>query len=158
MNEHQRLHIQQMMSVTPGAVDQTNLIRELKHSGLLRTEITTLQHLVQTWLPTDTEADKLTKAAEQCPFLYMYYTDLFNRIRKQDLDITLLHHFLDLLQQIEEGHMDQHDASFAVGTVLKKIYIDSALKRAAKQEEEEEDNDTKPLPLSISWKQYKQEM
>ena len=33
------------------------------------------------------------------------------------------------VKDIEDGRLDQHDASYKVGTVLKEMYIDSALKK-----------------------------
>jgi hypothetical protein len=39
---------------------------------------------------------------------------------------------LDILKKIEDGQLDQHEGSFMVGTILKDIYVDSALKKAEK--------------------------
>jgi len=35
-----------------------------------------------------------------------------------------------VLREIEDGKLDQHEGSFKVGTILKRIYVDSALKRS----------------------------
>ena len=52
--------------------------------------------------------------------------------------------------------MDQHEASFMVGSILKEMYVDSAIKRAEKLDEEAENNKKKILPnKEISWSQYK---
>ena len=43
-----------------------------------------------------------------------------------------------------------------VGSILKEMYVDSAIKRAEKLDEESEKQTVKPLPnKEISWKQYK---
>jgi hypothetical protein len=66
---------------------------------------------------------------------------------------------LDVLKQIEDGKVDQHEGSFMVGTLLKKIYIDSALKKAEKLDKEHALADTpapvREDPVEISWKQFK---
>ena len=64
---------------------------------------------------------------------------------------------MDILRRIEDGELDQHEGSFAVGTLLKELYIDSALKKAEKMDEL---NDTpivepKKAEVQISWKQFK---
>ena len=94
----------------------------------------------------------------ECGFLFTYYTEIFNKIKKDEIDINILNKFIDVLRQIEDGELDQHSGSFLVGTLLKELYIDSALKKADKLNEEHDKN--KPVkeekePVQISWKQYK---
>jgi hypothetical protein len=62
-----------------------------------------------------------------------------------------------VLNSIEEGHVDQHEGSFEVGKLLKKIYIDSALRKADKlneANEEGEEEEEKPIE-AISWADFK---
>jgi hypothetical protein len=68
----------------------------------------------------------------ECSFLFMHYTDIYNKIRKDEIDLQILFQFLEVLRKIENKELDQHEGSFEVGTLLKKIYIDSALKKADK--------------------------
>ena len=88
----------------------------------------------------------------------MYYTDIYNKIRKDEIDVTILYKFLDVLKKIELGELDQHEAAFQVGTLLKKLYVDSALKKAEKLDAQNQsttdEEPTKPS-VKISWKQYK---
>ena len=58
--------------------------------------------------------------------------------------------------------MTQHDASFQVGSILKKMYIDSAVKRSETIEKKEvaidnSNSNSKPIAKSknISWKHFK---
>jgi len=75
---------------------------------------------------------------------------------KDEIDINILNKFISLLKQIEDGKLDQHEASFMVGSILKEMYVDSAIKRAEKLDEETEKNKKKILPnKEISWSQYK---
>jgi hypothetical protein len=98
------------------------------------------------------------EAASECNFLFTFYTDIYNKLRKDELDLAILIQLLNTLKQIEDGELDQHEASFKVGTILKELYIDSALKKADKLNEEN-GNVTKIEPKKaeklISWKQFK---
>ena len=67
-----------------------------------------------------------------CSFLYTNYTDIYNKVKNDEIDLPLLNQFLNVLQRIENGEMDQHEGSYFVGKILKEIYIDSALKKADK--------------------------
>ena len=87
---------------------------------------------------------------------FIYPQQAFPKIRKDEIDIRILNNFLDVLKQIEDGDLDQHEGSFKVGTILKEMYIDSALKKADKLNENEVApvEPKKPL-VQMSWKQYK---
>jgi len=93
----------------------------------------------------------------ECNFLFTYYTDIYNKVKKDEIDLTILYSFFDVLQKIEDGLVDKHEGSFIVGTLLKKLYVDSALRKAAKLDEEHknEPESTPEPPISISWKKYK---
>jgi len=152
MNDEQRLHLQNMIS-TNNVVDQTELIRELKHSVVLRDEIKKLV-LIREKYSGDQDSIVL-EAMTECSFLFTYYTDIYNKIRKDEIDLNILNNFLDVLKDIEDGNLDQHEASFKVGTLLKEIYIDSALRKAEKLNVDKEPEYKGPQ-LEISWKEFKQ--
>ena len=71
-----------------------------------------------------------------------------------EMNVGLFLRFTDILQTIEEGTSDQHEASFAVGKLLKEIYIDSALRRD-KHQKPQSKKKCKKRKHRISWKQYK---
>lgn len=150
MDDNARLKLQQMIK-TNNVSDQTDMIRTLKHSKLLRDNVETMLTLKK---QCSHSQDFIESAIRDCYFLYLNYTDIFNKIKKDEIDIGILFQFLDVLQKIEDGSLDQHEASFEVGTLLKKIYVDSALKKADKL------NESRPDPVylsgsSITWKQFK---
>ena len=158
MDDKTRLQLQNMIKAN-NAEDQTSLIRELKHSDIFKKEIATLLNLKKQYA---NDQDKLhMECMIECSFLFNYYTDLYNKIRKDEIDMEILYQFLDVLKQIEDGMVDQHEGSFMVGTLLKKIYVDSALKKADKLERERaaEAANTPVVvredPVEISWKQFK---
>ena len=154
MDDKSRLHLQKMIQAN-GVEDQTDLIRNLKHSVILRTDIQTLLLLRS----TKTEEEAHLEAMTECSFLFTYYTDIYNKIRKNEIDLKILFHFLDVLQRIEDNEIDQHEGAFLVGTLLKELYVDSALKKAEKLDQQHKENgepETPPVePIHISWKQYK---
>ena len=154
MDDNQRLHLQKMIAAN-NVEDQTGLIRDLKHSQILRENVNNLVMLKAKYLD---DADALNlEAMSECNFLFTYYTDLYNKIRKDEIDLKILFQFLDVLSKIEEGKIDQHEGSFEVGTLLKKIYVDSALRKAEKlnAETDKMEPEYKGPQVEISWKQFK---
>ena len=154
MNDSQRLQLQKMITEN-NVEDQTSLIRELKHSNVLRENINTLIRLKVKHMG---DADSLNlEAMTECRFLFTYYTDIYNKIRKDEIDLKILFQFIDVLKKIEGGELDQHTGSFQVGTLLKQMYIDSALKKADKlnAENDNKESEYKGAQVEISWKQFK---
>ena len=89
-------------------------------------------------------------------FLYNNYSDIFNGVVKDELDLTILTKLLTVLKLIEDNKIDQNEGSVMVGKILKEMYIDTALKRSDNLDKEHgedkvEENDGKKL----SWKEYK---
>jgi len=156
MNNNQRLQLQNMIK-TNNVTDQTELIRNLKHSQILKNEINSLV-LIKAKYRDDIE--KLNElSVTECNFLFTYYTDIFNKIKKDEINLGILLQFIDVLKKIEEGDLDQHEGSFAIGSLLKELYIDSALKKADKLNEIYDNQTEKVEPkesIKISWKQFKQ--
>jgi hypothetical protein len=154
MDDNQRLHLQKMIAVN-NVEDQTGLIRELKHSHILRENVNNLVMLKAKHMD-DHDALNL-EAMTECNFLFTYYTDLYNKIRKDEIDLKILFQFIDVLRKIEDGQMDQHEGSFEVGLLLKKIYVDSALRKAEKLNAATgvTEPEYKGPQVDISWKQFK---
>jgi len=155
MDDRARLQLQKMIKAN-NVEDQTELIRELKHSQILKNDINALILLKAKY--RDDSDQLLLESMSECNFLFTYYTDIYNKIKKDEIDLNILSKFIDVLKKIEEGEMDQHEGSFAVGTLLKELYVDSALKKADKLDKEHASD--KPQieykePVNISWKQYK---
>lgn len=156
MDETQRLQLQNMIKVN-NVEDQTELIRQLKHSQIIRNEVNNMILIKAKYRGDD------TKIYEECVaesnFLFTYYTDLFNKIRKDEIDIGILNKFIDVLRRIEDGELDQHEGSFLVGTLLKELYVDSALKKAEKLNEQHEQQEKVVEPkkpeVKVSWSQWK---
>ena len=153
MDDNSRLHLQNMIKAN-NTEDQTELIRELKHSYLLQDDINNLL-LIKKKHNNDPEKVQ-EEGLNECSFLFTYYTDIYNKIRKDEIDISILNKFLNVLRLIEESKIDQHEGSFMVGTLLKELYVDSALKKADKiNKEHDKPVEIKVEPVNVSWKQFK---
>ena len=156
MDDTQRLQLKKMIEAND-VVDQTEKIRELRHSQRLIQDIRMLQQL------KSKHKGDLVKLHEEgiseCEFLFTNYSDIYNKVKNDEIDLKLLNQFLNVLQRIENGEMDQHEGSYLVGTILKEIYIDSALKKGKKLDEQygTEPSTVIAEPTSnISWKEFKQ--
>jgi len=156
MDEKQRLQLQNMIKVN-NVEDQTNLIRNLKHSQIIRNEVNNMILIKAKYRGDD--AKIYEECASESNFLFTYYTEIFNKVRKDEIDIGILNKFIDVLRRIEDGELDQHEGSFLVGTLLKELYVDSALKKADKLNEQYGNESKAPEPkkpeVKVSWKQWK---
>lgn len=137
--------------------DITGSIREKKHSDMIKRDVDRMVELKRlhnmTNSPTDEEENLLVAG---CSFLYSNYTDIFIKIKKDEIDLKMFDYFLTILKRIEDGEYDQHTGAYEVGKVLKNIYIDSAM-RMEQHANELESNNAPPPPdfIDISWAQFK---
>ena len=153
MDDKQRLQLANMIKAN-NVEDQTETIRSLKHSQIIRNEINNMILIKAKYRNNEEKISE--ECINECGFLYTYYTDIFNKVKKDEIDIQILYKFLDVLRQIEDGQLDQHEGSFLVGTLLKELYVDSALKKAEKLDEKaEKPVEPKRAENDISWKQFK---
>jgi|TARA_B110000967_G_scaffold68229_1_gene70489 hypothetical protein len=145
-------------------VNTTGLMRELKHSKKILEDVDLLLKLKREHpsmaKSNPEEFDAL--CVEKCQFIFNHYTDIFNKVKKDEIDLNILLRLINVLHSIEEGDQDQHEGSFEVGKLLKQIYIDSALRKADKLngpegEDGEKEEEIRPVE-NISWRDFKQKM
>ncbi len=159
MNDSERLNLQKMIQAND-TENTTHLIRNLKHSTKILEEVELLLKLKKEYSSmAKTNPDQFDSiCVSRCQFLFNSYTDIFNKVKKDEIDLKILLRLLNVLHAIEEGALDQHEGSFEVGKLLKEIYIDSALRKAEKLNN---DNETdaraeKARPVeNISWRDFK---
>jgi hypothetical protein len=152
MDDKARLQLQKMIKAN-NVEDQTELIRELKHSHLLQNDI---NNLIMLKAKYRNNQDKIhEEGMNECGFLFTYYTDIYNKIRKDEIDLKILNQFLNILRRIEDGEIDQHEGSFIIGTLLKELYVDSALRKAEKLNQDEPEVVEPREVMNISWKDFK---
>ena len=153
-----RLQLQKMIDAN-NVVDCTQDIREKKHSSVIRNDVARLLELKSKYSrlsqSNPVQFDKL--CVSQCSFLFSNYTDIFNKVKKDEMNLNILSELLDVLKKIEDSKLDQHTGAYEVGKLLKEMYIDSALMKSEKLDEKTGKTTTisRPKPIKISWKEYK---
>lgn len=157
LSESERLNLKRLINDSE-CEDNTEHIRTVKHSVLIRNDVRTLDTLKNT--NSELKSSDLDKFIEMCkletPFLYNNYTDIFNKMVNDELDLTIMTKLLVVLKLIEDEKVDQHEGSVMVGKVLKELYVDSATKRMDNLDAKYEAD--KPVPIEgrkVSWKEYK---
>lgn len=133
--------------------NNTDQIRQLKHSQLIKNDIKKMETLKKEYFHLSTE-ELTDKLRENCNFLFVNYTDIFNKIIKNEIDLTIMYKFLIVLKLIEDEKIDQHEGSAMIGKYLKDLYIDSALKHSENMSKNEPTKETQEYK-SISWKEFK---
>jgi hypothetical protein len=168
MDPEQRIQLQKLVEAN-GTEDHTAVIRQVKHSSQIYQDVTTMIKLKRDYsrLAKSNPAQFDAICVSRCEFLFRFYTDLFNRLKTGEIDLNLLFKMIQILRDIEDGKLDQHEGSFEVGKILKRIYVDSALKRAENLDAEQEVKDKRtaaksaktsrpPIPeKKISWADFK---
>lgn len=168
MDSEQRIHLQKLVEAN-GTEDHTEVIRRVKHSSQIYTDVNTMIKLKHEYGRLAKSNPKQFDAicVSRCAFLFTYYTDLYNKLKSGEIDLKLLFRMIQILRDIEEGKLDQHEGSFEVGKILKSIYVDSALKRSdnldAEQAKKEKQTATKAAKKTrpaipekkLTWAEFK---
>lgn len=158
MKKQERLDLKRLMSENTFE-DNTDGIRRLKHSVLIKKDILQLEQLklenAEMRIQNPLRFELLCK--KNCSFLFNAYMDIFNRVMKDELDLNLLSDALSTLEKIELGEIDQQEGSILMGKQLYKIYVEGAIKRSAESDKKNEQNpeNKKNEGMEISWKEYK---
>ena len=153
MNEHEKLHLQKLIAAND-SVDTTEQIRKLKHSMKIKDDIERLYRLkTEHYQLLRQDKNKFDEIGmKKCSFLYTNYTDIYHKMVNGNLNMKIFEQFLNILHDIENGDIDQHEGSYKIGTILKQIYIDSALSEGAKRDEE---TPARNSGNAMSWREYK---
>ena len=159
MNPTEKQYLQNMIKEN-NVEDNTFNIRQLKHSQDIKRDVIRINLYNEKFKNLKITQPELfyEKLKTECFFLYNNYNDIFNKLKEGTIDVSLLLNFVNILEKIENSQLDQHEASYEVGKILKSIYIDSELRKSGKMDENNiELPDTPPQSpkVNISWKQYK---
>ena len=162
MNDQEKLQLQRMIKEND-VENQTPKIRELKHSQLIKKDVEQmlrikLMHNQMNGSTNESNNESKNelhdKLISKCHFLFTYYTDIFNKIKNDEVDLSILGKFLHVLERIENNEIDQHEGSYIIGSLLKSMYVDSALRKSEKNEHNTEPEE-KVKPKNINWKEFK---
>jgi hypothetical protein len=157
MNNSERLNLKRLIDEMDCG-DNTENIRKLKHSVVMRDDIRKIEVLKRDNSSLkNSDPEKFVELCQnEAAFLFNNYTDIFNKIMKDELDLDIMTKLLIILKMIEDGKVDQHEGSVMVGKALKELYIDSATKRLDNIDKEYESQKIKPVESKkISWTEYK---
>ena len=155
MDKTQRLNLNKMLRDND-APETTELIRTLKHSKKIKEDIDRMESLkIKYQRLSKSNKDQYRQImTNQCSFLFNNYTNIFNRLFKNQLDLTILKRFINVLHRIEEGDIDQHEGSFEIGKLLKELYLDSVVRQDKMSDKNRKKKPKKPVK-NISWADFK---
>ena len=159
MNADEKLNLKKMLAQNQDYVDHTEDIRRLKHSGLLLDGMRDIEKLKRS------KAELREKSPDEfyelcktiAPVMYNLYTDLFNKLVKDELNLVIMVKLIRVLELVEQGQYDQNEGSMIVGKILKELYVDSAIRLGEKLDKANESNEPvvhREEPKNISWKQW----
>jgi hypothetical protein len=134
MNEADKRLLQQMIRKND-TKDNTNKIRELKHSSKIRSCVSIIQNTRRRCGRNATFQELDKECSTSCSFLFINYPIIYNKILKDEIDIKVLYTFLDILEKIERGERDQHEASYEIGMLLRSMYVDKRLTKENKRQD-----------------------
>ena len=121
------------------AENNTAKIRKLRHSRPLEEDLVNMLNLRKKHYDLKRKNPAMYRniCEKRCQFMFKNYTNIFNKLFKEEIDEQMLYKLIGMLRHIENGRVDQHEASVQVGSILKDIYVDSALRHHEKREKQE---------------------
>jgi hypothetical protein len=162
MNPSDRLDLKKLMKAGEhDYVDNTDGIRRLKHSDLIAADMKKMEELKKSHasMRASSPDDFASLCQNKCSFLFNAYTDIYNRLFKDQLDVNLMLEALRTLKQVETGKINQQEGSIHMGKLFYKVFVSNAIKHedaanipvstttSASSEKEEENK--------ITWREYK---
>ena len=166
LDDTQKLDLKNLINAN-NTKDCTQEIRDRKQSKLIKDDVKQLINAkIKYQRLSKTNPQEFSNICiNQARFLYNNYTDIFNKIKNDQLDLNIFERFLEILGKIESGDLDQHEASYLVGNILKRLYIDSALKQQEqcnqndinkkKHKKHEKKPESTNKEINISYRDYK---
>jgi hypothetical protein len=150
MNPNEVLKLNDMIQ-EGNCVDNTESIRELKHSAIITKNVNTLLHIKKKYNLNRNNDNSIdfkaldNECLKECRFLFDNYTSIYNKLLRDQIDLPVFYKFLYYLKKIEDGELTFYQASYEIGTLLKNMYVDPII------EEKNQDRNVKP----ITWNEFK---
>lgn len=145
MNSNEVLKLNDMIQ-DGDCVDNTETIRQLKHSSQITKNINIILRLKKKHEEGTFDFKQLdNECLKECRFLFDNYTSIYNKLLRGQIDLVVFYKFLYYLKKIEDGELTFYQASFEIGTLLKNMYVDPII-------------DTKSdihTVKNITWNEYK---
>jgi hypothetical protein len=157
MDDEERVKLDQMLKDND-VENMTGKIRELRHSSQILENVKSMIEIKKKYARLAKSNPKQFESIviKRCNFLFTKYTNIYNRLYKDQLNLEILMKLINVLKNIEEGDVDQHEGSVVVGKILKEMYIDSALKQEAQRNQSDKSKPVKPKGPThkITWQQF----
>jgi hypothetical protein len=158
MDPSDRIDLKKLMKTgEQDYVDNTDGIRRLKHSDLIAADMKKLQDLKVSHasMRSSFPDDFSNLCQKKCSFLFNAYTDIYNRLFKDQLDVDLMLDALRTLKQVETGKINQQEGSIIMGKLFYKVFVSNAIRH--------EDSSNIPSPAvtapvdanQLTWLEYK---
>jgi len=146
MNPNEVLKLKDMIQ-EGNCVDNTETIRQLKHSALITQNVNTILRIKKKYKNDIKEID--AECLKECRFLFDNYTNIYNKLIRDQIDLVIFYKFLHYLKKIEDEELTFYQASYEIGCLLKNMYVDPIV------EKKEESDKTEKKVKDITWNDYK---
>uniref|UniRef100_A0AB39JEF8 Uncharacterized protein n=1 Tax=Florenciella sp. virus SA2 TaxID=3240092 RepID=A0AB39JEF8_9VIRU len=127
MDSNQEKVLQEMIK-EHNVQDNTSNIRTRRDSMKIRNDVIKIQNIKRR-IKTNNPKKIKEEIDDKCPFLQTYYPSIYEKLILNEIHIKTLYLFLDELEKIENGTLNQHEASYNIGMLLKSMYIDKKIKK-----------------------------
>ena len=143
MNPNEVLKLNDMIK-EGDCVDNTETIRQLKHSVLITQNLNSILRIKKNYADVDLKTldDECLK---ECRFLFDNYTSIYNKLIRDQIDLKVFYKFLFYLKKIEDCELTFYQASYEIGMLLKNMYVDPII---------DKDKEIKKC-RNIDWNEYK---
>jgi hypothetical protein len=155
LSDNDRIQLENMLRENE-VEDTTRKIQELKHSSKLSASIKLIEKMKKQYprmFKTDYEKFERMVRTRDEQWMWSHYTSIYHKLMKNQLDPSILNSMVDVLQKIENNEFTQHEASVAIGRMLKQIYIDGKIRDTPDTQRNKRKQQRKMK--KIDWKEYK---
>lgn len=157
LSQHERIELERMLRENH-VEDTTAKIRTLKHSKPIRECLVLIERMKREYpriyQNNYAQFEQMVQSRGGA-WLWSNYTNIYNKLMKNQINPQVVFSMVEVLEQIEQGKLDQHEASVVVGKLLKHIFVDGAIHQDGKPGKKATKK-SRPPPVDISWQQYKE--
>ena len=89
----------------------------------------------------------------ECRYIYTKFPDVFDRVVKNDMNLDVFEKIVMILKMIEDGKVNQSEASALVGKLSQKLFFNGESTAAEQQQVEKVEEEV--VNTGLSWKEYK---
>jgi hypothetical protein len=102
-------------------------------------------------LKEDNPEEYLRVFQKECNYIYTKFPDVFDRVVKNDMNLDVFEKIVMILKLIEDGKVNQSEASALVGKLSQRLFFQPATASQPKPVQEEQE-----VKTGMSWKEFKQ--